>query len=547
KKSLNESLVSLQANSSKEIDWVRVVYANEKVCSEPAELLKHVQQIPADIDGRSFPVRSIEENGRTEQCEFATRCVRLHAQPYTEFLDTIQLKGTTSKSKITLERDIHVIRKNTRSTAFTRMRDNIVRYWERYPGDLSAAFAFYQFLQWTDDFDEIVNNYTRTLENHRTVIQADSSYWSLYTIWGEACYQVREREKFRHVFLQATKDLPENHLDALYLKCLNAKFDNKHEEIIQYGEQYQAKSTACSKNVYKMANEGVHSLKYEVSVRAWRIASLARLQKWPAVFSNLRGLTKIKGFDSSRALDLLQDLQLVSGDKSATLLKILWTRFQTPQFVRETLKIFPLDTLEDKSVKFLVDDLTPKFMQEQEFEAGLLLMQMGLFEFAYEIFIKYKNDSGVGESAMFNAAQMALEIGRFEEAIQLLADLLHEYPANKDARLLYEGLTPDVGTVENPDMYADIDMEETLLEAADAIQYYIDKNKFDPIFTLVKQVHDVMAPYSEIKVEIYGDLPGALARIESLAISHNYLKLADKIQDLRTTFSETSTEEKTVR
>lgn len=98
KKSLNDVLAHLFNDQEITADWLLFTYANEVVEEEPAEFLKQIAEIPANVNGIRFPVRSVGLKGVTEKCEFETRCVRLQAQPYSEFLDKLQVEGAVSKA-----------------------------------------------------------------------------------------------------------------------------------------------------------------------------------------------------------------------------------------------------------------------------------------------------------------------------------------------------------------------------------------------------------------------------------------------------------------
>lgn len=535
KKSLNDAITKLmQRPDSERADWLFYLNANEECSADFGELFNYLAKRPAHIAAVQLAVSSTGKNGNIEYANFENRCVRMNAQPGTGFLNRLQFEGESQQHKsIFINRHLDRINKDASSPVFTRMRDDAVRYWERCPEDLAAVFSFYQFLHWIEDYDEIVNNCVSTIANHLQKIEANSEYWGFFTIWAEACYQKKEIEKFTTVFDLAKNTLPAKNLDFIYISCLQAKLANNPAAVNSNSELYISKLKSVLNNKFNIAKNSLHTLKFEENIRSMRISSLATLEKWQAVYAGLRQLGTVPSFDESKAGDLLQEMQFIPGDKLSTILTILWKKFTTPGFVLETLKVFPLESLNQKGRDFLEEKLVPGFREQKDYDAGILFMQLGLYQDALDIFLTYQTDPGVGEGAMFNAAQMFLELGYFEDAIKILNALLQEYPANYDARLLFEGLKPDVGDVSESTAEADDEIEGILLEAVEAIAHYSEKRKYDPIYSIVKQVHDVLAPYSELKVEIYDDLPGAFMRIESLAISHCYLKLADEVQKLK--------------
>ncbi len=534
KKSLNDAVIMINNRPEKEkADWLLFVHANESFQDKIPAAFDTLSALPRRIEGLQFPVATIGMGGKIDFCQFETRLVRLTARPQVWLLNQLQVQGKVETKRMLVRRDLREVLNAPSSRVYTRIRDDAVRCWERCPDDLQAVFLFYQFLHWIGDADEIVDNCMRTLEQYREQISRDSQFWGLFAILGAACFQKKEMTALEQTISFAKEVLPKNHLDLLYLSCLEAKLMNDHNQIVATTDKFLARHKSVQKNPVTLAKNSIYALRFEKQISRWRLSALTALENWPVVFAGLRRLTSLLGFNEDDALVMLEEMQFVPSDKLATILPLLWRTFASPQFVLDSLKIFPFDILNEKTRRTIEKELLPRFRGKKEYAAGLLFMMLSRYQDALDVFLVFEDDAGAGEGAMFNAAQMYLELGYFEEAIKILAKLLRQYPANKDARLLYEGLNPEVGDVRPAEQNGENEIEETLLEAMDAIKHYAEKQKFDPIFSLAKQVHDVLAPYSEIKVEIFGDLPGALSRIESLAISHCYLKLADEVHKLR--------------
>ena len=545
RKSLNDVVVMINARDENEKpDWLFLHYANETAEKGPAALLKELHKKNTDFSAIQFPVATAGAAGKIEFCQLEIRLVRTGIEATVGPRNQLSIEGKIATRSNPVFRDSLPYARAPFSKVHLRIRDEAVRYWERCPDDLRAVFSFFQFLHWSGDNDEIANNCQSTLKNFGEQIRQNSEYWGLFAICAAACFRNKELDAFEQTVMQARETLPEKHLDLLYLKCLDAKLNNDHVAIIEAAEKFLHRSRAVKKSPLSLAKNSVYALGFEKQVNLWKLASQTALERWQPAISGLRQLTKVPDFLPDDALEILEEMQFIASDKLSNIMPILWKSFASPQFIIDSLKIFPFDILNTKTRNVIVKDLLPQYRKVNDFAAGELFMLLGYFQDALDVFLQLVYDSAYAEKAMFNAAQMYLELGYFEDATKILASLLHQFPANRDARLLFEGLNPDVGEVRPADENMDDEIEQTLLEAVEAINHYVEKQKFDPVFSLVQQVHDVLAPYSEIKVEIFSDFAPALTRIESLAISHCYLQLADEIQKLKSTLKSADAESK---
>ncbi len=362
--------------------------------------------------------------------------------------------------------------------------------------------------------------------------KSSPEHWPLYYYLIDAMLEQGELDAAGEKLVEFEQYVPQSHLDLIYLKTHFAFRKKWWQEVYEFGTRYIRRYPLVRKNQEvrrKLFVQSINRKNYVLWMRCVAAVVQEDMEKTRTAF---KLMANDPDFKPETALDLLEHAQLTSTEFVSRLMRLVWQVAPGAQFILDSLKLFPYDTLTVRTRHYLKNHILPAIVSEHTFAAGRLLMQMEYFQDAARVLAQVQ-DSDHDEQVQFLLAQALLEIGEFEKTIKVLERMMHRYPDNRDARLLYEALVPKTGRVESSAPVTEDETEALLMEVIEYCRSLLLKKKPEQVPGLLAQVFGVLAPTVEHNHEEFFDLQKGISLISGHAIANNYLRLVKVLDNMK--------------